>query len=107
MPWRERPYHGAVAALDPTGKSPYQARMLRSMTGFGAGRAQVDGEELAVEIKSVNHKFSEVKARLPRELAPLEQVVVREVKGCLARGAVEVTVRRGSTSAASASAPTP
>ena len=38
--------------------------MLRSMTGFGAGRAVVGGEEVAVELKSLNHKFCEVKYRL-------------------------------------------
>ena len=46
--------------------------MIRSMTGFGAGRGASGGEEIAVEIRSVNHKFCEVKVRLPRELAALE-----------------------------------
>ena len=47
--------------------------MLRSMTGFGAGRARVEQEEVSVELKSLNHKFSEVKVRLPRELRPIAQ----------------------------------
>lgn len=64
------------------------------MTGFGAARAQVGGETVAVEIKSLNHKFCEVKARLPRELAALETSVVKAVKERVARGAVEVAVRR-------------
>src|SRR6185436_8457185 len=68
--------------------------MLRSMTGFGSGRARVDSEELTVELKSVNHKFCEVKARLPRELGTLEPAVVKSVKDALARGAVEVFVKR-------------
>lgn len=68
--------------------------MLRSMTGFGAGRAQVDGEELSVELRAVNHKFCEVKARLPRELAALEAGLVKRVKERLARGAVDLSVRR-------------
>jgi len=38
--------------------------MIRSMTGFGAGRAGRGGEEIDVEIRSVNHKYCEVKARL-------------------------------------------
>lgn len=69
------------------------------MTGFGAGRARVEAEELSVELKSVNHKFSEVKVRLPRELAALEPVVVKLVKERLARGAVEVFVKRQAVSA--------
>lgn len=75
--------------------------MLRSMTGFGVGRAAVGDEELSVELKSVNHKFIEVKVRLPRELASLEPLVLRLVKERLVRGAVEVFVRRVSTGSAS------
>jgi len=69
------------------------------MTGFGAGRASVGGEELDVEARSVNHKFCEVKARLPRELSSLEVEIVRAVKDRLARGGVEVSVRRGGAAA--------
>lgn len=74
------------------------------MTGFGAGRATVGAEEITVELKSVNHKFCEVKPRLPRELATLESTVVKTVKDRLARGAIDVTARR-QTVAHSASVP--
>jgi uncharacterized protein YicC (UPF0701 family) len=46
--------------------------MIRSMTGFGAGRGGSAGETVEAEVRSVNHKFCEVKARLPREMASLE-----------------------------------
>lgn len=68
--------------------------MIRSMTGFGAGRGAAGGEEVDVEVRSVNHKFCEVKVRLPRELAAAELEAVKTVKERLARGGVEVTVRR-------------
>jgi len=68
--------------------------MIRSMTGFGAGRGAVNGEEIDVEVRSVNHKYCEVKVRMPRELAALEHEVVRSVKERLARGGVDVAVRR-------------
>ncbi|HEU4383307.1 MAG TPA: YicC/YloC family endoribonuclease [Anaeromyxobacteraceae bacterium] len=71
--------------------------MIRSMTGFGTGRGESAGEEVDVEIRSVNHKYCEVKVRLPRELAALETELVRQVKERLARGSVEVTVRRGTS----------
>jgi uncharacterized protein (TIGR00255 family) len=74
--------------------------MLKSMTGFGAGRAQVGDEEFSVELRSLNHKFCEVKARLPRELAALESVVVKQVKDRLARGSVEVFIKRQTATAA-------
>jgi uncharacterized protein (TIGR00255 family) len=70
--------------------------MLRSMTGFGSGQATQAGESISVELKSVNHKFCEVKVRLPRELGALEPVVQKHVKDKVSRGAVEVSVRRAS-----------
>ncbi|MBK9519424.1 MAG: YicC family protein [Anaeromyxobacter sp.] len=68
--------------------------MIRSMTGFGSGRGAAGGEEVVVEVRSVNHKFCEVKVRLPRELSPLELDLTRAVKDRLARGGIEVAVRR-------------
>ncbi|HYX92423.1 MAG TPA: YicC/YloC family endoribonuclease [Myxococcaceae bacterium] len=68
--------------------------MPRSMTGFGAGRSTVGAEEISVELRSVNHKFCEVKVRLPRELQPFEPGLVKAVKDRLARGAVDVVARR-------------
>ncbi|AKF82494.1 TIGR00255 family protein [Myxococcus fulvus] len=73
--------------------------MLKSMTGFGAGRARVGDEEVSVELRSLNHKFCEVKARLPRELASLEPLVTKQVKDRLARGSVELLVKRQSSTA--------
>jgi uncharacterized protein (TIGR00255 family) len=70
------------------------------MTGFGAGHGAAGGEELDVEVRSVNHKFCEVKVRLPRELAALEIEVTKAVKERLARGGVEVAVRRAGPVAA-------
>jgi uncharacterized protein (TIGR00255 family) len=68
--------------------------MIRSMTGFGAARGASGGEELDVEVRSVNHKFCEVKVRTPRELTALEIEAGRIVKERLARGGVEVAIRR-------------
>src|SRR5262249_26344618 len=76
--------------------------MLNSMTGFGSGEAAVQAEELQVEVRSWNHKFCEVKVRLPRELAPLEPAVSKAVKARIARGSVEVFVRRQGAAASGA-----
>jgi uncharacterized protein (TIGR00255 family) len=73
--------------------------MLKSMTGFGAGRARVGDEEFSVELRSLNHKFCEVKVRLPRELSALEPVVSKQVKDRLARGAVDIFVKRQTATA--------
>ena len=70
--------------------------MIRSMTGFGAGRAELGGETIAVELRSVNGKFCDVKARLPRELAALEPELAKAVKARIQRGSIDATVRRES-----------
>ncbi len=74
--------------------------MIRSMTGFGSGRGSASGEELDVEVRSVNHKFCEVKARLPRDLAALEIDATKLVRERLARGGIDVSVRRSGPAAA-------
>jgi uncharacterized protein (TIGR00255 family) len=68
--------------------------VIRSMTGFGAGRAQAGGDTVAVEVRSVNGKFCDVRSHLPRELAALEPVVAKIVKSRISRGVVDVSVRR-------------
>lgn len=66
--------------------------MLRSMTGFGAAAATAGGAEARVEIRSVNHRHLQVKARLPQSLAHLEPQIEAAVRARLARGSVSVSV---------------
>jgi uncharacterized protein (TIGR00255 family) len=80
--------------------------VIRSMTGFGAGRAQAGAESVAAEIRSVNGKFCEVRAHLPRDLAGLDQVVAKIVKARVARGVIDVTVRREGADVARSATPT-
>jgi uncharacterized protein (TIGR00255 family) len=74
--------------------------MIRSMTGFGAGKGGDGGEAVEAEVRSVNHKFCEVKVRLPRELSALETEITRWVKDRLSRGGIDVSIRRSSSRAA-------
>ncbi len=68
---------------------------MRSMTGYGTGKAQRDGWEVTAELKSVNHRFLDLGMRLPRNIAFLETVVREEAGKALKRGHVDVylTVR--------------
>jgi len=59
--------------------------MIRSMTGFGRGRAQADGREFLVEIKTVNHRYCDIYIKLPRQISFLEDKV-REVIGKVFQG---------------------
>src|SRR5437762_494091 len=69
------------------------------MTGFGAGRGEAGGESLTVELRAVNGKFCEVKARLPRELAALESELAKAIKARVSRGMIDVFVRREAANA--------
>ena len=67
--------------------------MIESMTGFGRGTAQADGIEATVEIRSVNSRFCEVNARLPRQLSAWEAALQNQVKNALSRGRINVQVQ--------------
>lgn len=67
--------------------------MIQSMTGFGRGEAHTDRLAATVELRSVNNRFCEVRARLPRLLAPYETEVQQRVQTALARGKIDVTVQ--------------
>lgn len=66
--------------------------MLKSMTGFGRGEAVVDGKRITVEIKSVNHRYSEVAVRIPRAYSGLEERIRRRVLADAARGRFDVFI---------------
>lgn len=68
--------------------------MARSMTGFGAATAEASGESLSVEVRTVNHRFCDVKVRGSRDLAGLEAALAAKVRSRLDRGSVDLTVRR-------------
>ncbi len=42
--------------------------MLKSMTGYGRGESAGAGRAFTVEVQSVNHRYLEARARLPRRL---------------------------------------
>jgi uncharacterized protein (TIGR00255 family) len=66
--------------------------MLLSMTGYGRGDARTEKGTLEVEIRSVNHRFSEISIRLPKTLSLLEGRMRERIGQRLSRGKVTVTV---------------
>lgn len=73
---------------------------MRSMTGFGAGEAGLGGAKLTLELRSVNHRYLEVRVRLPRELAEHGVFLEQRVRAHLSRGRVDVSGHAGATPAA-------
>lgn len=78
---------------------------LKSMTGFCSAEAQNDLGRARVEIKTVNHRFLDLKLRLPRELSSLEGQVRTLLQSRLTRGSVEVRVEYEPTQNKAADAP--
>ena len=68
--------------------------MIRSMTGYGRGEASVGPTRWTVEAKSVNHRFLDVRSRLPSELFGADIEVQRVIQARFNRGRFEVTVTR-------------
>lgn len=61
-----------------------------SMTGFG----QADAHGFHVEIRGVNHRFKEIRVKVPKDLGMLENAVREIVQETVHRGKVEVVVTR-------------
>jgi uncharacterized protein (TIGR00255 family) len=66
---------------------------MRSMTGYGRGTCEVAGRRLVVELRSVNHRFLEVKLRLPWNDAAVDSHVTQAIRQKLQRGVITVSAR--------------
>ena len=66
--------------------------MILSMTGFAAVGAELPGCSLAVELRSVNHRYLDLQLRLPDELRALESAVREVLTTELKRGKVDCRV---------------
>ncbi len=66
--------------------------MIRSMTGFGREHRVIGGREYLVEIRSVNSRYYEFNAKLPRQYMYLEEKLKSLVKEKISRGKVEVSL---------------
>lgn len=64
--------------------------MIKSMTGYGNCRMTVEGREINIEIKSVNHRYFDFYPRFPRMLSFLEEPVKSAVSKSISRGKIEV-----------------
>jgi len=71
--------------------------MIQSMTGFGASRLESRLGVVAVEVKTVNHKYLDPHIRLPVEFQAVEPAVRKKISALLRRGRVDmfVSIDRG------------
>ena len=66
--------------------------MILSMTGFAAAAAELPGISLAVELRSVNHRYLDITLKLPDELRGLETPLRERIAAAQRRGKVECRV---------------
>lgn len=63
-----------------------------SMTSFGRGEHKHNDISWVVELRSVNHRFLDIKIKMPREYTALEERINKAVTGSISRGHVDVFV---------------
>ncbi len=65
---------------------------LQSMTGFGKGEAQGDKYKVTVEIKSVNHRFKDLRFKMGSILNSLELPMKKKLESKFKRGSFDIFV---------------
>jgi uncharacterized protein (TIGR00255 family) len=66
---------------------------MRSMTGYGSGRATLGEGHVVLDVRTVNHRFLDVRVRLPSRIQSRTPAVERVIRARLDRGRVDVTAR--------------
>lgn len=66
--------------------------MLKSMTGYGRQETVTGGKKILVEIKSVNHRYSDYNIKTPRYLGFLEDKIRQYASENITRGKVDIYV---------------
>jgi uncharacterized protein (TIGR00255 family) len=72
--------------------NPAKKADCRSMTGYAMVRGEFHGWNIRVSVKSVNHRFLDVKFRIPESLEPFEHRLRQAVRARIHRGHIDVHV---------------
>jgi len=62
------------------------------MTAFGRGEAMADGYRFTVELRTLNHRFCDIRIKLPRKYTDFEEEIKRKLSSEFSRGRIEVNV---------------
>lgn len=66
--------------------------MVKSMTGFGRSEYSDGKRNITVEIRSVNHRYSDVSVKMPRRYSFAEDRIRKIVRSSVLRGKAEVFI---------------
>ena len=67
---------------------------MKSMTGFGRSRFENENRTYQVEIKSVNHRYSDINIKIPKSISYLEEKIKKEIQSEVTRGKIDVKKAR-------------
>jgi len=65
---------------------------MRSMTGYGRGAVERGDLRATVDVRSVNHRFLDLKLRTGLLPAAIEDAIAARVRGAVERGAVSIAI---------------
>lgn len=65
---------------------------VKSMTGFGRGESCIEKRRWAVEIRCVNHRYLDLKCKLPRGYGAIEDLIRKKIENCHHRGRVDLVL---------------
>jgi uncharacterized protein (TIGR00255 family) len=68
------------------------AKTVRSMTGYAQARAEQNGWSLRLSLRSVNHRFLDLRVHMPEGLEAFEPQMRQLVRDHIQRGHVDLTV---------------
>ncbi|MBQ9932054.1 MAG: YicC family protein [Firmicutes bacterium] len=66
--------------------------MIKSMTGFGRSEYSDGKRNIIAEIRSVNHRYSDITIKMPRRYSFAEEALKALVKGVARRGKIELSI---------------
>lgn len=72
-----------------------EPHLVKSMTGYGRGEANVNGRPITVELRSVNNRYLDCTVKLPRIYVFAEDAVKTRVQSRISRGKVDVYITIG------------
>lgn len=67
--------------------------MLMSMTGYGKSEENAEAGKISVELRSVNHRYSELSVKIPRQFFSIENEIRKRVSERFRRGKIDIFIQ--------------
>jgi uncharacterized protein (TIGR00255 family) len=71
---------------------------MKSMTGYGEGTYHARGTNIAVQVRSLNHRHLDLQLRAPREYLMFEEEIRKLLRGKISRGRIDLFINRSASS---------